>query len=144
MRRHAHGCAAFAAALAAGVSLLLLTPAAVAAGTCGDAVLLDWSDNGRIDKLYALHCYDEAIDAMPTDLRDYTNASEVISRALAAAARSDDNGRPPSSAGMSPQIDTSGRSSVPIPLVALAGLSLVVLAAGGLGYVSRRRRHDAD
>jgi hypothetical protein len=144
MKRHAHACALLAAAFAAGIMLLVLTPVATGAPSCGDTVLLDWSDNGRIDKLYALHCYDEAIDEMPADLRDYTDASDVITRALAvAAARGDDTGGPQSSAGMGPEIDTSEPSSVPIPLVALAGLSLVVLAAGGLGYVSRRR-HDAD
>jgi hypothetical protein len=144
MKRHAHACAVFVAALAAGVSLLVLIPVATGAPSCGDTVLLDWSDNGRIDKLYALHCYDEAIDAMPADLRDYTDASDVITRALAAAAaRGDDSGGPQSSAGMRPDIDTSEPSSVPIPLLALAGLSLVVLTAGGLGYVSRRR-HDVD
>ncbi len=142
-RRHAHACAIFTAALAAGV-LLVLTPVAAGAESCGDTILLDWSDNGRIDKLYALHCYDEAIDEMPADLRDYTNASDVITRALAAAAaRGGDTGGPQSPGGMGPDIDTSESSSVPVPLVALAGLSLVVLAAGGLGYVSRRR-HDAD
>ena len=39
-----------------------------------------------------------------------------------------------------PDVDTSGPSSVPIPLLVLGGMSLALLAAGALGYVSRRRQ----
>ena len=41
---------------------------------------------------------------------------------------------------VAPEVDTSGPSSVPVPLLVLGGLSLALLAAGGLGYVSRRRQ----
>ena len=37
-----------------------------------------------------------------------------------------------------PGVDTSGPSSVPIPLQNLGGLALLLLAAGGAGYLSRR------
>ena len=37
-----------------------------------------------------------------------------------------------------PGVDTSGPSSVPIPLLILGGLALLLLAAGGIGYLSRR------
>ena len=139
-------------------------------------MLNDWYDNGRIDRLYPLHCYEEAIDAIPADIRDYADAEEVISRALQGALRGeltpggqdptpgDDNSRPagtPSGGGSSggsggsssgsgtgseatPDINTSGASSVPIPLVVLGGMSLALLAAGGLGYLSRRRQAAAD
>jgi hypothetical protein len=131
-------------------------------------VLADWFDNGRIDRLYPLHCYEEAIDAIPDDLRDYANAEEIISRALQAAVSGDldpggpdptpggpgDPGDPgsggpgdpndpndPSGGGSeaTPDVDTSGPSSIPIPLLVLGGMSIALLAAGGLGYLSRRR-----
>ena len=35
-------------------------------------------------------------------------------------------------------VDTSGPSSIPIPLFILGGLALLLLAAGGAGYLSRR------
>ena len=35
-------------------------------------------------------------------------------------------------------VDTSGPSSVPLPLLILGGLALLLLAAGGVGYLSRR------
>ena len=52
-------------------------------------MIADWSDNGRVDGVYTLDCYQTAIDAIPVDLRDYTNAADVISRALTAASRQD-------------------------------------------------------
>ena len=40
----------------------------------------------------------------------------------------------------SPEVNTSSPSSVPIPLLVLGGMSLLLLAAGSLGYLSRRRQ----
>ncbi len=78
----------FVAVLALAVSgfaaLSTASPAG-AATECGKKVLADWFDNGRIDRLYPLNCYEEAIDAIPDDLRDYADAEEVITRALQAA-----------------------------------------------------------
>lgn len=152
--------------LSAVVALTTAAPAN-AATACGKKVLADWFDNGRIDRLYPLNCYEEAIDAIPDDLRDYADAEDVITRALQAALRGDlapggrdptpgDDPDLPSSGGgnsddgsggtgnsdnpqAAPGVDTSGPSSIPIPLLVLGGMSLALLAAGGLGYLSRRR-----
>jgi hypothetical protein len=153
------------------VSALATAEPADAATKCGKKVLADWFDNGRIDRLYPLNCYEEAIDAIPDDLRDYADAEDVITRALQAALRGElaPGGRDPSpgdddpsnggggggsgdgsgdgSGGSgnsdnpqaAPGVDTSGPSSIPIPLLVLGGMSLALLAAGGLGYLSRRR-----
>ena len=162
-------------ALALGaVAALTTTSPAHAATPCGKKVLADWFDNGRIDRLYPLNCYEEAIDAIPDDLRDYADAEDVITRALQAALRgelapggadptpndddpsgggggsngssgggSGNDGSSGNGSGDSPQaapdVDTSGPSSIPIPLLVLGGMSLALLAAGGLGYLSRRR-----
>lgn len=144
----------------------LALPATAMATPCGDKVLADWFDNGRIDRLYDLHCYEDAIDAIPSDLRDYANAEEIISRALQQAVNGkldpggpdpspeEDPGNgaptppndPPDPDGEGPEaapdVDTTGLSSVPIPLMVLGAMSLALLAAGGLGYL--RRRHAAD
>ena len=161
--------AVLALALCAVAALATAAPAA-AATPCGKKVLADWFDNGRIDRLYPLNCYEEAIDAIQDDLRDYADAEDVITRALQAALRgeldpvggadptpNDDDpsgsgggsgtggngGSSGSGSGDSPQaapdVDTSGPSSIPIPLLVLGGMSLALLAAGGLGYLSRRR-----
>ena len=36
-------------------------------------------------------------------------------------------------------LDTSSPSSIPIPLLVLGGLAVLLLAAGGAGYINRRR-----
>jgi hypothetical protein len=136
---------------------------------CGQQVLADWYDNGRIDKLYPLNCYEEAIDEIPSEIGPYVDAEDVITRALQSAL----NGNLPNGGGCDPSadgspddcttqgggtnpgnenpsggqaqddvptVDTSSPSSVPIPLLVLGGMSLLLLAAGSLGYVSRRRQ----
>ena len=159
------------------VASLSFASAAGAATKCGQKVLADWYDNGRIDRLYPLNCYEEAIDAIPNDIGPYVDAEDVITRALQGAMRNelDPGGCDPTADGsaddctgqgggkggngngkngndgsngngdpdpgqVAPAIDTSGPSSVPVPLLVLGGLSLALLAAGGLGYVSRRRQ----
>jgi len=144
----------------------MAAPAGAATTPCGKKVLDDWWDNGRVDRLYPLHCYEEAIDGIPADIRDYSDAEAVISRALQAAvggnlaaggqdpSPDDDEGTrdpgapvpggpddPGTNGGpeAAPDVD-GGTSSVPIPLLVLGGMSLALLAAGGLGYLSRRRQ----
>jgi hypothetical protein len=151
-------------AASAVVALAVASPAG-AATPCGKKVLGDWFDNGRIDRLYPLNCYEEAIDAIPPDLRDYADAEDVITRALQAALHGNlapggsdptpgDGSRAGSGSGNgaggdgttaqgAPAVDTSGPASVPIPLLVLGGMSIALLAAGGLGYLSRRR-HAAE
>jgi len=148
---------ALLALVAGAVVALSLAGSASAATPCGKRVLGDWFDNGRIDKIYPLNCYEEAIDAIPNDIRDYADAEDVITRALQAAlhgnlarggtdpSKVNNNGgsnggnngdsSPPQAA---PPVDTSNPSAVPIPLLVLGGLSLALLAAGALGYLSRR------
>jgi len=150
--------------LAALASLLMATaPAASAAKSCGRQVIDDWYDNGRIDGTYAEHCYDDAIEILPRDVRDYSSAKEDIERALQAKLRgqpappartdpSPDGGTstdpnstpppkdPPEGGGTvaTPPVDGESASSVPIPLLILAGLALLLVAGGSAGYLIRR------
>jgi hypothetical protein len=148
---------------------LCVAASAGAATPCGKKVLGDWFDNGRIDRLYPFNCYEEAIDAIPPDIGPYSDAEDVITRALQAAlgghlapggkdptpgdgkgsgngsngnGGSGGNGGPGGSGSpqAAPDVDTSGPSSVPIPLLVLGGMSVALLAAGGIGYVARRRQ----
>jgi hypothetical protein len=142
MGRTARACAGLLSILAVVIASLAFAGAASAGGvSCEEKVLLDWSDNGRIDGIYPLHCYKDALAKMPTDLRDYTNASDAIDRALTRALNAGD---PKSGSrvaeGIGPEVGSNGPASVPLPLILLAALSLLVLAAGGGGYLSRRRR----
>jgi hypothetical protein len=165
---------ALIAVLASALAALSVSGTAAAATPCGEKVLADWFDNGRIDRLYPPHCYEEAIDAIPRDIGPYSDAEDVITRALQSSLRGElapggrdptpgndpdkdgtplpgNNGNPGGSNGdgdpgtggnpqAAPGVDTSGPSSVPIPLLVLGGLSLALLAAGSLGYLSRRRQ----
>ncbi len=159
---------AFLAAVTALTALVgAASPTAAAASeSCADRVVADWYGDGRIDQIYPLHCYTDAIRSLPVDVLDYSNAKEDILRALAFArkgkpdpgpaggprpAGGDDptdttttsTGDPndpnnPDETTASGPVDTSGPSSVPIPLLVLGGLALLLLAAGGAGYLSRR------
>jgi hypothetical protein len=163
--------------LVAGLAALLaLAGPAAAAKPCGLVVIDDWSD-GRIDKQYPLHCYDDAIEALPRDVRDYSSAEEDMRRALQAAMRgeaappnrdtdtapepadpedpdtptsteppTDTGGTPPAGPPggddgdpeAAPIAETESASSVPIPLLILAGLALLLVAGGTAGYLIRR------
>jgi hypothetical protein len=169
---------ALAGALSLGalVALLVAASPAGAAAACGRQVIDDWYDDGRVDGTYALHCYDDAIEILPRDVRDYSSAKEDIERALQSKLRGEppppattdpspedeenpptttatttppatppDNDPPPSkdpplgpeSPEAAPPAGESA-SSVPIPLLILAGLALLLVAAGSAGYVIRR------
>ena len=125
-----------------GLGLVAPTSGSAAEVACSQRVLTDWSDNGRIDRVYALSCYEDAIASLPTDIRDYTNAQDVIDRAMANAVRArsvvpaaDAEASDPQPAG---SIDVSGVVPVPLPLVVLFGLALALLAAGAVARVGRR------
>ena len=152
-------------ALAALASMLIATAPAGAAQSCGRQVIDDWYDDGRVDGTYKLHCYDDAIEILPRDVRDYSSAKEDIQRALQAKLRGepappattdpspdgDDEGpdaTPPSGPGDDPPSGTGdpeaspplgdSASSVPVPLLILAGLALLLVAGGSAGYLIRR------
>jgi hypothetical protein len=119
-------------------SLTALGSAGPAAGapSCEQQVLRDWHADGRVDRTYELACYQAAVESLPSDLRDYTNAQEEIERALQSAARSgaaEAPRRPPAS---------SSSSAVAVPALALA--ATVALASGGVWYARRARSTRAD
>jgi len=155
-------------------ALVLAGPSAAASSkNCAKAVVADWYGDGRVDKVFPTHCYREAIRSLPVDVLDYSNAKEDILRALAFARKGEkdpgpsggsqptgngtsDPGTPGSGDSSHPgdeggtgtnaadAVDTSGPSSVPIPLLILGALALLLLAAGGAGYLSRRSHGRRD
>lgn len=58
------------------------TATAAKASSCAKAVIADWFDNGRVDRVFPQRCYREAIKILPVDVRDYSSAREDILRAL--------------------------------------------------------------
>jgi hypothetical protein len=162
-------------------ALALAGPAPAASSkNCAKAVVADWYGDGRVDKVFPIHCYQEAIRSLPIDVLDYSNAKQDILRALAFARKgekdpgpsggaqptgngggsTDDGGSGPGGSGPTgggsdpggggtgtdaiDAVDTSGPSSLPIPLLILGGLALLLLAAGGAGYLSRRSQARRD
>jgi hypothetical protein len=127
---------------------------------CAKQVIEDWYDNQRVDKLYPIHCYHDAINSLGPDAKNYTDLPEAILRALAyRQANRPDPGTSGGAAGVKPisyrhtsdivsalgtgdvpvsSNSGSNPSSIPIPLIVLAGLAGVLLIAGGAGYVARR------
>jgi hypothetical protein len=146
--------------------LLLGTAAnASAAGTvpCWKQVISDWYD-GRIDNVYPLHCYHEAIAHLPEDVQTYSSAKDEINRALMAALRHDRDGYGGGgtagasvgttasgpegpSGGEAPAgvltrlleaLGPSNAESVPLPLLVLAVIALLLLAAAAASFVAKR------
>jgi hypothetical protein len=140
--------ARLAALVAVLVSALVAASGASAAPPCADAILADWLDDSRIDRTYALPCYEAAIDSIPDDLKDYTDAADVIARAFQSVSgrRLDRSLEGPvatsSTPAAVPPVDSSSSTAVPVPILVLGAMSGALLAAGGFGYLSRRRREN--
>src|SRR5687768_2073347 len=62
-------------------------PGRAAAADCRQQVIADWSADGRVDRVYPLDCYQQAVESLAPDIRDYTDAQESIERALVQAMR---------------------------------------------------------
>ena len=151
-------------ALAAVVATLSFGAAPAAAKEpCWRALFVDWAD-GRIDKTYPVHCYRDAIKHLQEDTLTYGSASQDINRALMAAmtkmrkqGKHDINDATPvppgpgaSSGGGASKHDEgvfdrvvhaigpSSADSVPLPLLILAGLAMLLLAAAAASLIARR------
>src|SRR5262245_15305859 len=69
---------------AAFVGASVHAPRAQAAIPCWKVLLNDWYD-GRIDHVYPVHCYRDALRHLPTDVSTYSSARDDITRALQSA-----------------------------------------------------------
>jgi hypothetical protein len=139
------------AALSVGASV------AAAKTSCSRQILNEWVDNREISATYPLHCYREAIAAVPEDLRVYTDIEQDILAARQQAVRRQ-NLREPAASNQPGQAERqndpnadlfaqgfdklgpNNADSMPLPLIILGGLALLLIAAGAAGLVSRRIR----
>jgi hypothetical protein len=132
----------FGFVLAGALALVTLSETASAAPGCRQQIISDWSDNGRVDRVYPLDCYQQAIEAMAPDIRDYTDAQETIELALTMAVRKKSGGKqtatPARSLAAASNVETDGSASLPLPLVALGALGGAALAAGAVTFAFRR------
>ena len=149
------------------MALLALAPAASAAPPCWKQLINDWYYDSRVDRAYPARCYQQAIDHLPEDAADYSNAADELSRALQAAltgggpggssggpdtivpptrgeTRSTDNSpytKPPDEGGNDGWLGAlrpTNADSIPLPLLILAGLAMLLLAAAAVSFVARR------
>jgi len=142
------------AALFGVLALAVHTPPASAATPCWKPIQDDWVDDGIIQGVYPLHCYNEAINHVPNDLKQYTGIVEDIQAARQRAARGNlrttqghNDAATRARANQDPKrslfaqgfdkLGPNNANSVPLPLLILAGLALLLIAAGGAGLVSR-------
>jgi hypothetical protein len=160
MRRFLPVTVALAAVLLAALTLGV-APAA-AKGKCWQKLLNDEYD-GRIDGTYPVYCYHEALKHLHEDVRTYGSAYNDIQRALESAVLgysghhgggSPPPGYPvPAETGASTHnhpenffqrianaIGPGNATSIPLPLLILAGVGLLLVAAAGASYVARRIR----
>jgi hypothetical protein len=154
--------------VAIGAVLAVGAAPAEAAKPCWERVIDDWVDNGRLDGVYSPSCLAAAREHVPEDIRTYTDIIDKIDAARQEAVRtpqgtggsgsgsgSGNNKVEPSSKASEPEPDvgpekdegpissvlskgTDDASSIPVPLIVLAGLALLLMAAGGAGFAYRK------
>lgn len=115
---------------------------AASASACGDRVVADWID-GRIDGVYPLRCYEEAVADLPEDVRVYSSAVDDISRALQARVHSVSGRAPAGKIGGSAVASTVDArvSQPPLAVILLvAAVCAFLLAGAGTWIVQARRR----
>ena len=155
----------------AGVLLFAVASPAGGASACWKTLINDWYD-GRIDNVYPVACYEQALKHLPEDVQTYSSARDDIRAALQArilyGKKGNDNAIVPvgkngggptgGGNGKGPNVGpTQGRrtgggpvgdairqfgpknaDSIPIPLIVLASIALLLLAAGAAGFAARR------
>lgn len=144
---------AISAALAAIVALALGAGSA-SAKSCGNAVINDWYKDGTIDARYPATCYRQALSKVTDRMRIYSDLPDQLERGLRqAVARKGVLGRQTT---ITQQRSTAGHKrsgpiqrvlgelgpdradSIPIPLMILAGIALLLIAAGAASALFRR------
>jgi hypothetical protein len=131
---------------------------------CSAALIHDWYVDGRIDRTYPVRCYREALRDIPEDQIVYGTLRDDLTRALASVIRNSDGPVtgdtpvPPAASSTGGGDGSGGGSSgsdgffgwlasalgpdtaesVPVPLLVLAGLALLLMAAAGVSFVARR------
>jgi hypothetical protein len=150
--------AVVAAALTLGV-----TPAAAGSTPCWQLLLNDYFKDGRVDHTYQLKCYSQAVAHLDVDQQIYGSAANDLKRARNLAIfnyqrkHHDRNGRallvgpetplPPPGGGHHPEsfftrlanaIGPGNATSIPLPLLILAGVGLLLVLGALTSYAARR------
>jgi hypothetical protein len=144
--------------LAATLALTVSAAPASAKTPCWKNVIGDWYVDGRVDGTYPIPCYQQAIQNLPDDVRSYADAASEIRRAMLDRLRHDSRptkrskrevgpvtfstrgGEPPKGlvSRLIDKIGPSNADSVPLPLLVLAGIAFLLLAAAAASFAARR------
>jgi hypothetical protein len=152
------------AGVLASTMFAIAAPAASAARPCWKDLVDDyWADN-RVDKVYPISCYRDAMEALPRDVKEYSDAQDDLRRALLIAIRnerdkgdssggsstegdgrtsatpstsSDDNAPKGFFGEVIDKLGPKNASSVPVPLLVLATIALLLVGAAGVSYATR-------
>ena len=145
--------------LAATLALTVSAAPASAKTPCWKVVISDWYVDGRVDGTYPIPCYEQAIQNLPDDVRSYADAASEIRRAMLDRLRHKDqptptgkkkaeppivfsrnDGEPPKGlvSRLIDKIGPANADSVPLPLLVLAGIAFLLLAAAAASFAARR------
>lgn len=117
-------------------------PAATSGSPCAAQLLEDWYD-GRIDGVYGVECYGDALERLPEDVRAYSSASDDITRALhgrlGGRTVGGENGRGKRAAPVPAPVAESRWRSLPLPLLCVFSVGLVLLAGASARALIARR-----
>ena len=157
----------FGLALLLALALLVGAKPAAAKTPCWKQVVQDWFEDSTIDRTYPRSCYSDALRNVPNDVKDYSSFEEDIQSALQRVSRartlansgggSTQPERPTRRPGSANEVvqaepepeyfkqafDKLGpreADSVPVPLMIMAGLALLLVAAGAGGLITRHFR----
>ena len=102
---------------------------------CWKTLLVD-SYDGRIDHVYPISCYHQAIAHLPLTLQLYSTERDDIQRALQRVLAGKGAGQPI----VGPLHVTTDGGSLPIPLLVLGSIAVLLVVVGVAGAVWRRFR----
>lgn len=130
------------------VAVILLAIAAPAQAGCGDAIRDEFLQTGAVAGTYAPECYQDALENLPADVREYTDAEDVIRAAMArdagtgatAAVTAEPVGETTTTAVAAVPPADGDDGGIPAAVLVLGGVSLVLVVLGIAGVVMRRAR----
>ncbi|HEX9141306.1 MAG TPA: hypothetical protein VF833_03690 [Gaiellaceae bacterium] len=117
--------------IAAALAALAVCGSAAATPDCASRLLADWRD-GRMDRVYPVDCYREALASLPEDLRIYSSAETDITRAMQARVRTVGVTKAAASPKAAAAPKTDGGHQGVSPFVILAVTAGLVLGVGSL------------
>jgi len=142
------------AALAAVAALALGAGSAAAGKSCSDRIIDDWYVDNTINGQYSAACYRQALGRVNDQMRIYSNLPDELERGLRVAitrgvlgTKTTITQQSRSTAGhkgsgpiqrVLGELGPDRADSIPIPLMILAGVALLLIAAGAASALVRR------